>query len=457
MPRRIGAALLIGTLLLGACAIGRPASRAAGASLHVVAAENFWGSITAQLAGDRADVTSIITNPATDPHDYEPTPEDAREIASADYVIVNGIGYDAWARKLLDADPSSARAVLDVGKLVGVKAGGNPHQWYSPGSVERFVVRVASDLARLDPANAGYFARRRSAYEKTGLAAYNAIDRADHGSGSQEHRSAARRALSCRSSPRSGSRLETPSSYLDAIAEGNEPTAHDTAIGQPADRAEADQGVHLQPSERDAGCRAARRCCARSRVSRSPSRDRDDGAEWHHVPGSGNRPSCAICATRSRERLRAASRDRVRANHRAPRRRGRDRRPHRLARRRSRGRGRRVRRGPRAERCREVDPAQGAARSAAADRGRDPGPRPARGRRRSRHRVSAPAPQLRSRVCGSAASTSCGWASTATDSGVPLPWRTQRRRELQRRIDELIELVGATAYARRPDRRVLRW
>ena len=100
-------------------------------------------------------------------------------MASADYVIVNGIGYDTWAQKLLDADPGSGRTVLDVGKLVGVKVGGNPHQWYSPAAVEKFVARVAADLARLDPADAGYFAQRRTAYEQTGLGGVQRPDRGD--------------------------------------------------------------------------------------------------------------------------------------------------------------------------------------------------------------------------------------------------------------------------------------
>ena len=74
-------ALVLARLLLAGCATPRAPVGAAGA-LQVVAAENFWGSIAAQLAGDRADVTSIITNPATDPHDYEPTPHDARRVAT---------------------------------------------------------------------------------------------------------------------------------------------------------------------------------------------------------------------------------------------------------------------------------------------------------------------------------------------------------------------------------------
>src|SRR6185437_14669693 len=99
--------------------------------VQVVAAENFWGSIASQLGGGRVQVTSVITSPATDPHDYEPTAVDARTVAGAQMVIENGIGYDPWAAKLAAANPVSGRIVLDVGSLVGIKAGGNPHRWYS--------------------------------------------------------------------------------------------------------------------------------------------------------------------------------------------------------------------------------------------------------------------------------------------------------------------------------------
>ena len=77
-------------------------------------------------------MTSIITNPAADPHDYEPTSEDARTMAGAQMSIVNGIGYDEWASKLLAANPDSGRVELTVGDVLGLKDGDNPHQWYSP-------------------------------------------------------------------------------------------------------------------------------------------------------------------------------------------------------------------------------------------------------------------------------------------------------------------------------------
>ena len=70
------AAMLFGSTVGGGVAV------AASTPLKVVAAENFWGSIVKQLAGSKASVSSVITNPDTDPHNYEAKPSDARAIAS---------------------------------------------------------------------------------------------------------------------------------------------------------------------------------------------------------------------------------------------------------------------------------------------------------------------------------------------------------------------------------------
>src|ERR1700730_1714822 len=102
---------------------GSSAPPCPSSQLAVVAVENFWGSIAAQGGGDKVCVRSIIANPDTDPHAYEAKPSDARLVASARYVIMNGAGYDPWAPKLIAANPVAARAVLTVGELVGKKEG----------------------------------------------------------------------------------------------------------------------------------------------------------------------------------------------------------------------------------------------------------------------------------------------------------------------------------------------
>jgi zinc/manganese transport system substrate-binding protein len=140
--------------------------------VQVVAAENFWGSIASQLGGSKVAVQSIIVNPNTDPHSYEPTASDGIALAKSQMAIVNGIGYDTWASKLLAANPSSSRAVLDVGDLLGLRQGDNPHQWYSPSSVQRVIDQIVADYRRLDPKDAAYFERQRTIFETRDLAAY---------------------------------------------------------------------------------------------------------------------------------------------------------------------------------------------------------------------------------------------------------------------------------------------
>src|SRR3954451_11167918 len=142
---RMFRALLAGLAVLSACSTSSStsskSSRAAG-TLAVVAAEDSWGSIARQLGGAHVDVKTLITNPDADPHEYEPTPGDARAIASAKFVITNGIGYDPWVDKLLAADRAGGRRVLKVGGLVGLKEGDNPHQWYSPDVVDKVVAAI---------------------------------------------------------------------------------------------------------------------------------------------------------------------------------------------------------------------------------------------------------------------------------------------------------------------------
>jgi zinc/manganese transport system substrate-binding protein len=173
----LAAALAVSAAFAGCGRSGPGAVRAGGAGprFTVVAAENFWGSLAAQLAGEKASVTSIIVNPATDPHSYVPSTRDARRIAGANMVVLNGLGYDEWAQQLLDASPSSQRAVLNVGQRLGLPAGANPHRWYYPADVHAVIAAIVAGYDRLDPADAAYFGARRRRLETTGLASYDTL------------------------------------------------------------------------------------------------------------------------------------------------------------------------------------------------------------------------------------------------------------------------------------------
>jgi zinc/manganese transport system substrate-binding protein len=196
--------------------------------VQVVAAENFWGSIATQIGGAHAHVTSVIASPDTDPHAYEPTPQDARTVAQAQYVIINGAGYDPWAQKLVDANPASGRTTLTIATLNGRKDGDNPHLWYSPSAVLRTAQQIAADLARTDPNDASYFQQQLSNFTGTALARYNdlrsAIKSKYHGVpvGATE-------SIFVDLAADLGLDLTTPSEFMKAIAEGNDPTPQDKA------------------------------------------------------------------------------------------------------------------------------------------------------------------------------------------------------------------------------------
>ncbi len=205
-----------------------PADSTSATPVQVVSAENFWGSIASQVGGDHVKVTSIITNPNTDPHDYEPKPTDARVVANAQYVILNGAGYDAWGQKLLDANPVNGRKVLNVGDLVGKKEGDNPHLWYSPEYVMRVVDQVTADLKNLDQADAAYFDQQRQQFVSVGLKDYNdtinTIKQKYQGTpvGSTE-------SIFTYLAQALGVNLTTPPKFMSAISEGQAPTASDKA------------------------------------------------------------------------------------------------------------------------------------------------------------------------------------------------------------------------------------
>ncbi len=228
--------VVLAVVVLAGCGGGGTATGADG-KLNVVAAEDFWGSIAEQVGGDRVVVTEIITNPAADPHDYEPTATDGRALASAQVSIVNGIGYDEWASKLLAANAGGSRVEVDVGDVLGLKSGDNPHQWYSPSSVEKVVAAIVKSYEEADPGHDSYYEAQAAKFETQGLARYHRLiakTRAEF----EGTRVGASESIFEPLAPALGLDLVTPRGFMDGVAEGTEPSPSDkaTADHQIADR-----------------------------------------------------------------------------------------------------------------------------------------------------------------------------------------------------------------------------
>ena len=132
--------------------------------VKIVAAENFYGDIAAQIGGGEVAVTSILTNPNQDPHLFEASTETAKALANAKVVIANGVDYDPWLEKLITANKAPGRKEIVVAALVGRKAGDNPHLWYDPAYMETAAKAIAAALAQANPAHEADYQQREVAF-----------------------------------------------------------------------------------------------------------------------------------------------------------------------------------------------------------------------------------------------------------------------------------------------------
>ncbi|HEY6530998.1 MAG TPA: zinc ABC transporter substrate-binding protein [Acidimicrobiales bacterium] len=131
--------------------------------IEVVVTVGQWSDLVEQLAGDCAEVTTIITGADADPHDFEPSPRDSAAFTGADLVVLNGLGYDHWAEDALatlDSDP----VVVDAGEIAGRTEGDNPHVWYDPATVQEMAPAVTTALKDLAGDASSYFDERAAAW-----------------------------------------------------------------------------------------------------------------------------------------------------------------------------------------------------------------------------------------------------------------------------------------------------
>jgi zinc/manganese transport system substrate-binding protein len=127
-------ALVVNGLALSAGATTKPL---------IVSGVSEWGALAHQLVGSDAKVVSLLTDPNADPHEHEATISDAANVAQASVVLENGAGYDTWLEQLVSARGSKV-SVVNVGKLMKVSAGKNPHLFYNPLAAIAFVTSLTA-------------------------------------------------------------------------------------------------------------------------------------------------------------------------------------------------------------------------------------------------------------------------------------------------------------------------
>lgn len=164
-PDRRAVAVATAVLLIAAaCSSASTPSAATGAPIAVLGTENFYADLLSEIGGNRVTVTSLLNDPNADPHAFESSAADAKLVADARLVIVNGLGYDAFMQKLLGASPDPRRVVINAQQLLALPGDVNVHIWYDLATMPRVAQAATQALTGLDPANAGYYAANDQAY-----------------------------------------------------------------------------------------------------------------------------------------------------------------------------------------------------------------------------------------------------------------------------------------------------
>jgi len=219
-------ALLVISLILSGCAPSAASSSNAttvSGTIPVVAAENFYGDVALQIGGKHVSVTSILSDPNVDPHEYESNVQNAIAVTNAHLVIQNGDGYDTWMDKLLSASPNPNRIVLTADNIVGHKLTDNPHYWYSPDNIQDVAQAIADSLKKIDPADQADFDANLATFKRSLSPIRQSLSVI-----SVKYRGtpvALTETIFLYQSELMGLNMMTPFEFQKAVAEGNDPPA----------------------------------------------------------------------------------------------------------------------------------------------------------------------------------------------------------------------------------------
>lgn len=208
-----------------------PAGACPTAPVDVVVSVDQWGDIVSELGGSCADVKTVLASSSVDPHDYEPSPADASAFAGAKLVVVNGADYDHWASDLAATSAPTA-AIVSAAEVTKTPDGANPHLWYSPAAVTAVADAVTAELAKIDPAAAGYFTERRAAFATTMQPNSTLIEKIKAGAAGKSY--AATESVFDYQAEALGLVNRTPEGYQRAAANESEPTPADIEAFQKA-------------------------------------------------------------------------------------------------------------------------------------------------------------------------------------------------------------------------------
>ena len=142
--------------------------------LHVVTSFSILGDLARNVGGDRVSITTLV-GPDSDVHVYTPAPADAKKVADAKLLLINGLGLEGWLPRLLQSSGSKAPIILATKGIAPLKLGSDadPHAWQSVANARIYVANIRDALVAAAPADAEVFRANTDAY----LAKFDALDR----------------------------------------------------------------------------------------------------------------------------------------------------------------------------------------------------------------------------------------------------------------------------------------
>jgi len=133
--------------------------------LNVIASFSVLGDFVKNVGGDKVNVTTLVGSNG-DVHVYTPAPDDARKVASARLLVVNGLGLEGWLPRLLQSSGGKATIVVASKGVTPLQAGSNadPHAWQSVANAKIYVGNISEALITADPADAESFRANTARY-----------------------------------------------------------------------------------------------------------------------------------------------------------------------------------------------------------------------------------------------------------------------------------------------------
>jgi zinc/manganese transport system substrate-binding protein len=142
--------------------------------VNVVTSFSILGDFVKNVGGERVSVTTLV-GPDGDVHVYTPAPADAKKIADAKLLVINGLGLEGWLPRLVQSSGSKAPIIIATKDIAPLKLGSDadPHAWQSVANAKKYVTNIRDALGAADPADAETFRANTERY----LAELDALDR----------------------------------------------------------------------------------------------------------------------------------------------------------------------------------------------------------------------------------------------------------------------------------------